>query len=499
MLVNLNEVPAKIDRKEYDVCIAGAGFAGISLALKLETYGFDVLLLEGGDIEYSDESQAVYEGQNIGMSYFDLDAARLRYLGGTSNHWAGWSRPLDEWDFAEHDHIPDSGWPITKSELDPYLGAASEFLEIDVEYPDSLLENSKGLLKKIHFEVKPPVRLGEKYHDYLKQSDKIDLFINANLVDIKLTDSTQAVSAFECANFANPATKFNFSAKFFVLAMGGLEIPRLMLNFTHQNPHGIGNSNDLVGRYFMEHFHAFGGWYVTEKGKWPFDEKESHLAPTPQFLNEQKIANAGIRIGSYSVADDKTLYEQVKQVICEQDLIRTFVSNFRNINCVVGSQPDSGGPILIASEQVPNRNSRVSLSDSLDKFGHRRAVLDWQITELDRDTIKRSTIGFGQYFAEQDYGNVKLIDWMLDDTTAVPGVDEDLWLGAGWHHMGTTRMSDTSATGVVDKNCRVFDTENLFIAGSSVFPTGGHANPTLTLVQLSLKLGDHLKEKLQSS
>jgi len=150
------------------------------------------------------------------------------------------------------------------------------------------------------------------------------------------------------------------------------------------------------------------------------------------------------------------------------------------------------GGILFHYTGSPNRNSRVLLDGATDVFGVPRTRLDWRLAPLDRRTIEKSVICLGRTMASLDCGHVKLIDWLRDPEAPIPAVGEDPWLGAAWHHMGTTRMGQTAETGVVDADCRVFGIENLYVAGSSVFATGGHANPTLSLLQLTLRLGDHL-------
>ena len=123
MIFDLNTHQPEDVHRGYGVCIAGAGVAGITLALQLAARGHRVLLLEAGGLEFSDESQNVYKGRSTGRPYFELDEARLQYLGGISNHWSGWCRPLDAYDFEKHHQVPQSGWPIDKSELDSYLVA----------------------------------------------------------------------------------------------------------------------------------------------------------------------------------------------------------------------------------------------------------------------------------------------------------------------------------------------------------------------------------------
>jgi choline dehydrogenase-like flavoprotein len=496
MIIDLNEHPVNSSPKTYDVCIIGAGVAGITLANQLAAMGRHILLLEAGNREFSTESQDVYKGKNTGRPYFKLAEDRLRFLGGSSNHWAGWCRPLDEHDFKKHAHIPHSGWPISKADLDPFHDTATQILELPDKNEDAPLADSDNTFQSIDFQYSPPVRFGEKYEQELRDNARIDLFLNANVTNILLNDNLDKVTTLHVRNYTNTSNQYEFTAKKFVLATGGIENPRLLLNFRDQFPSGIGNTNDLVGRYFMEHPAILVGYYVTEEDLWPFDkDKEVHFSPTPEKLISEKIANIGLRTGELQPPPD-TLYKKAKQrLICTQEAVHEFINQFHDVWCPP-MPVYTGGYIHTASEQTPNPNSRVSLSDEKDKFGLQRANMDWQLLDIDRYTIKRTVTLFGEYIATQKTGNIKLIDWLQNDTDPVPSIGEDPWLGAGSHHMGTTRMASTASEGVVDKNCQVFGINNFYIAGSSVFTTGGHANPTFTIVQLTLRLGEHINQSL---
>lgn len=119
-----------------NICIFGSGPAGMTLANKLSQLGHDVLLVEAGGLEYTDESQALYRGKVVGDEYYNLDEARLRYLGGTSGHWAGYCRPLDAHDYDVHPKVPHTGWPISIDDVAPYIKEASEIVEIPDTYND---------------------------------------------------------------------------------------------------------------------------------------------------------------------------------------------------------------------------------------------------------------------------------------------------------------------------------------------------------------------------
>lgn len=163
-----------------------------------------------------------------------------------------------------------------------------------------------------------------------------------------------------------------------------------------------------------------------------------------------------------------------------------------------GDSPNNDEPhsidLVCQFEQVPNPDSRITLSNESDMLGMKRVNVIWKLNKLDKHTVRVLTEFVASEITRLNLGRVKLEDWVLDT--------ENVWpdnLKGAWHHIGTTRMSDEPKQGVVDKNCRVHSTDNLYISGSSVFPTSGYVNPTLTIVALSLRLADHLKSVLNTN
>jgi choline dehydrogenase-like flavoprotein len=204
------------------------------------------------------------------------------------------------------------------------------------------------------------------------------------------------------------------------------------------------------------------------------------------------VANCGLRFEPMGEVQKRSLTTQAKEMakglICASDVVADFVRTVGNFFC---PRPPEAGRLRAAAEQVPNRNSRVRLIDDTDQFGLRRIALDWHLSAMDKKTMREIGMAAGRYLAQQDIGRVKLYHWLFDEDDFVPGLEDNQEL-AGFHHLGTTRMASSKDDGVVDAHCRVFGVDNLYIAGSSVFRTGGHANPTLTIVQLTLRLADHL-------
>jgi len=183
MLTNLNQVyKVKNQFSGFDVAIVGAGAAGITLALKLAGYGKTIALIEAGGDEFSEESQQIYVGKTIGDSYFQLDHTRLRYFGGSTNHWGGWCSSFEPADFNRGYLGDEYKWPIKFDELDRFRAEACDILEIQNSFVDKRFDWPR--IQSIKFQFSPPVRFGSKYKESLAKSPKVHVFLNSNLVDV---------------------------------------------------------------------------------------------------------------------------------------------------------------------------------------------------------------------------------------------------------------------------------------------------------------------------
>ncbi len=517
MIYDLNEI--KIDPfkdKQFDICIVGGGVAGITLAMYLKK-DFNILLLEAGDIEYSEESQEVYKGKNIGHEYFTLVDSRARWLGGTSNWWGGWCAPLDSLDFKKRDYVKYSGWPIDKTDLDPYEEEARSIVELpdkprSINYKGwtDVLEKSDEYLKGFKFQWSvPATNFRDKYKSELENRSNITCVVNANLTDMTLLDNLSNIKNIEIKNYRNKV--FAANAKTYILATGGIENARLLLNFNKQCKNGIGNDNDLVGRFFAEHLHFLDGKFILEdhikeifysKEKQParYQDIENFLVPSKKFQKHGKILNFGLRIEPLGSLYHKPFESKLKDIICAWKWLENTVEELRD----KATDCTGDGHIRIVSEQAPNPKSRITLGLEEDKFGLKRSVLNWQLQKIDKTTHRKAIIHFAKMFAKQNLGRVKIQKWVFDEDAWFPGFDipeypERYQELAGHHHMCTTRMSASPSEGVVDKNQKVFGVDNLYIAGSSVFTTTGHANPTFPIIQMTLRLADHINARSAST
>ena len=514
MFIDARSLPDR-SSLDADLAIIGGGPAGITLARAFARSGVRVVLAEAGGLEGDADVQALYQGENAGIDY-PLDGARLRFLGGSSNHWGGYCRPLDPIDFEQRDWVPHSGWPFGIDELLPYYPQASEIVEVapghydDTDYwrratgetiPDPVTQRMR--LQFVHFS--PPTHFGTRYGPELKQADNIRVLLNANVVEIKAGTDAKRAEQLDIRTLTG--LRHRVSAKFFVVATGGLENARMLLLSNSVAPAGLGNEHDLVGRFFMEHPHMVGfGEIVTAdlarvarifRERVRDGERSAQVAfnPSESFLRKRRLLNATFMAGVAGEyrSDAKVPPAEPYKAAAHMDMLRAsrrFLADGQGL--LKPDDPDYIGIWLgigCACEQVPDPDSRVSLSDQRDALGLPKIRLDWRLGEQDR----RSVVAHMQSLA-LEFGALGMGRMILHVE------DDGLWpkaVNGGAHHMGTTRMSDDPKRGVVDRQCRVHGMENLYVAGSSVFPTSGSANPTLTLVALALRLAGHLKERFQ--
>lgn len=508
---------------DADVCIVGGGPAGITLALELAGGPLKVILLESGGMTPDDATQDLYAGPNLGFQYDPLDEARLRFLGGSSNHWAGNCMPLTPVDFETRDWMPHSGWPIGYDDLHDYYMRAQPYLELPTERPydfdfwaeklgGTVLPVAPELLTNVGVNKSPPTAFGFTYEDRLAAAPNVTVYLHANVLELETDDTASTVTGVRCACIDGP--RFGVRAKRFVLAAGGIEIPRLLLLSDRVQKAGLGNGNDLVGRFFADHAAIRPVMRILLSR----DVAELGLYTEPSFFD------AGALIGTLASSDALLRREEIGGFVFhlfpdaaspgEHSLVRLLRSFRRGdappyLSTEIGnvltdldgatnalakwSGSEAGvfdrdwlGPWL-TFECVPNPDSRVLLVDETDRFGQRRIGLDWQLTETEMRTVKRATEILAQEVGRLGLGR----SW----TTALR--EDYTWPGyvaRGKHHCGTTRMSDDPKTGVVDADCRVHGVSNLFVASSSVFPTHGYANPTLTIVAMSIRMADLFRD-----
>jgi len=485
VLFDLNRKEGYLHIRKYDVCVCGSGPAGITVARALAAKGKKVAVVEGGSLEYTDRSQSIYEGQSVGEEYWDgVQNLRLRYFGGTSNHWSGRCSLFNDADFELRPFHGLSGWPFKRSELHKYLSRAKEILDLPSE---AFINKAKRIGKNFEDAVKalsPPTLFGEKYIAEIENSKNIDVYINANLINVRLSGNLMHVAGFDLINYNG--NRFTLQANDFILAMGAIENARILLNSDSQVNTGVGNHGDMVGRCFMEHFNVQYGRFVIDNKKF-WSEEAFQIAPSVETVRSKNIGNGIISFQpNAEVSEYGRLGElrgAVRKFVCQSETVTDLSRKVVDFDC------SGDGVIGSLIEQIPNLNSRITLASEKDAIGLRSIILDWQVADEDLRTIRTLGIESAKEMARIGAARVQLHDSILDPNVEIKS------FGRHAHQMGTTRMSSNSRYGVVDESLRVHGVSNLYIAGSSVFPTGGGVNPTITIVMLSLRLADYISAK----
>ena len=502
-----------------DVCIIGAGAAGITLARALAASGHTVVLLESGGFEPDAATQALYRGRSVGLpldpiGHEGLDGPRLRYFGGTTNHWAGYCRPFPELDFEPRSYVPRSGWPMARAALDPYYAVAQDMCRLGPYDYDVSSWEARGALEVpiLNSETTPHTivqlttqpRFGVNYRDDLTRSPAIQLVLWANVTRLGLADDGSAISTVDVKTLSGNA--FGAVATAYVVATGGLEVPRLLLASNDKRPAGIGNEHDLVGRHFMEHVNVAGGPVALTIG-------DAEIAPyTPRPLTvDVEGEPRDIALQSVLLLSPD-LQQRERLLACEVTLEfpfpphdprveELFPGTRRGIELLAaqGVTTKTVATARVLCEQEPNPASRVTLTRTKDALGMPQIQLDWRVTRDDRLSMLRTLRRVGREIGERGFGRLRVDISGYTNGDPAPGDDIDYEVNTGSHHLGTARMSADPTSGVVDPDGKVHSVPNLYVAGSAVFPTGGANTPTLTIVALALRLADHLASVVPGS
>jgi choline dehydrogenase-like flavoprotein len=391
----------------------------------------------------------------------------------------------------------------------------------------------------------------DEYRQEMIDSQNIKLITFATALEVTTDELAQVATGVKVG--AIGGNRFAVQAKKSILAVGGLEAARLLLLSDSVQRGGLGNGNDLVGRFFMDHPIVRPGVLKPQDrsvmnrlnlydARWlkgcrvlakpvltdAVMRREGLLNtatavfPRPDWMGKNPLRQLfpkGLRPDSPAVEAAKHLKQMVKErrpsaeLFSDLGAMATGVGdlayfqwrkkkNWFKDRPLCGYDFNHGGwsdlddkpnlfgcfDLLHITEQAPDPDNRVTLTDERDVFGSRRLNLHWKWTEINQRSARRVMDIFADAFAQVGMGSMR---FELDHD--VP----QIWLPSMHHNMGTTRMHDSPKQGVVDANCQVHGVANLFIASSSVFPTGGYANSTLTILALALRLTDHVKHEMQ--
>lgn len=487
-----------------DVAVVGSGPAGVTAARRLAKSGLSVLVLESGKQTFDPAIQALNQVQCVGKlqrvyqegsnfhQYLPLHYRgenRIRQFGGTSCAWTGKWRAFTPSDFQEYPWIAHSSWPIGMDDLQAHYAAVIADLGLGdllhelatPKYQALLRELARHYLKAaIHYWQEQPLRVAQQFGAELKASSKIQVILGATTTELRLTENLQRIVGVRCRSLEGQ--ELMVRAKYFLLAPGGLEAARLLLESNRQIPQGIGNTHDLVGRFYQDHLKVQDGRLTPGASLRKF-APDLQNQPRPRFGFSFSLSDATLeqfRLLRHSI--------YLKPKYKSSNSKRWFwLGPRREVSDQLGTIDYYR--VKFASEQVPHRESRVYLDTARDRLGMRKLILDWRFTAQDHDSVAKSCQLLAKSFAAAKLGKLDFpadpmaIDAMMDSA----------------HPMGTTRMAHTAREGVVDRDCRVFGVENLFIASSSVFPCGAVYSPTLTIVALAHRVAQHIVQEIHSS
>jgi choline dehydrogenase-like flavoprotein len=515
-----------------DVAIVGSGAAGQAAARRLLARGRSVVLIESGGLDHDPAPADLNRGEIVGQPYHPLEHSRLRFFGGTTAIWGGRCAEFDAIDFERRDWVPHSGWPFGADDIRSYLAEARTLLGVDgvdaarLPRPTLMqrLSSEELAVRWWSFDPKFDRFTIDQARD-LEQDARCTLLVNATVREVMLAGDKGAV---ERLDVRTPSGRtIDVRARHYVLAAGGIENPRVLLASNSVVPHGIGNHYDQVGRYFMEHPHARGG-RVVGNADWHWlsafakrrvngVEVSPAITPAEALQRREGLLNTALTLavrqpegGNHPLA--KRAYLHVKHRTAPT---RAGRSMWKATKQLVRSYTGLTGPfhpwlmrrmsgldlaIVIRAEQAPNPDSRVRLGTERDATGMPRVALDWRLSDIDVDSVAGLVAALERESRRLGLGAVEPAKWLADPDKR--WVSDELVSAhpiGGFHHMGTTRMAGDPRRGVTDGWGRVHGLPNLHIAGSSLFPTGGWANPTLTILALSLRTADRIARELDAA
>lgn len=538
-----------------DICIIGAGPAGLTLAHELIGSGLSVILTESGGPKKEPEADALSGGDTTSEVYAPLTLYRRRILGGTSTIWGGRCVPYDPVDFEARPEVPLSGWPISAETLAPYYARATTYAEAGAPEYDAAqaLPGADDFIAGFHSDVvstrsyerfSRPTNFWTCWGARIEAASALRVLTYATCTRLAAIAGARRVEAADFTTLAG--NRFSIRAGTFVVAAGGLETYRLLALSDDVHAGGLGNSTDMLGRCLMSHIEgAFATLHLAPPDRavdWGFPisrdgiygRRRMQIVETEQ--RARRLLNLIARLHHASPADPRhrsavlsTMFLAKHFILAEYRRKITMVereaaasmpkglgfwaAHLRNmiigapglaaflVNWIikrhlspraipyVGLRALNGVYHLdVNAEQVPNPDSRVVLGEARDRFGQRFARLDWKMTEQDVASIAASLRLIRDEIRASGVGDVVFDDADLENVVrrnATP---------IGGHHIGLARMSADPATGVVDPDLRLHDIDNVHLASGAVLPTSSHANPTLTILALTIRLADHLKQ-----
>jgi choline dehydrogenase-like flavoprotein len=506
---------------DAEVCIIGGGAAGITLALELADQPFRVVMIESGGFDFEEQTDDLRRAINTGHPYSNLPISRLRYFGGSTNHWGGHCAPMRALNFEHRPWIPYSGWPFPRQDLEPYYLRAHDIVRLgEFDYDPvrtaaamdmSLFPFDPSRVETVMSRYNA-LQFGDQYRQALDTAKNLTTYLWGNVVNIDRHPINPFVSQVSVRTLTGK--NFTVRGRYFILALGGIDNARMLLLSDDVEAAGLGNANDLVGRFFMEHIWYLSGTIVQSGPQIPlgFYRYEhplgdvgvrGHIALPEDLVRKLEIPEyrAELRIRrSASRSTDAGYYykkwlESLSNFKWPDDLGNQIMRVVTDLDDVAGHLVEGDFPFAYQLEnyveQVPNPDSRIDLAPERDALDLPRAAVHWQLSELDKTGIRKAQEVIASEVGRSGFGRMRI---------EMPEEEEIILKDArgGAHHMGTTRMHNDPRQGVVDSDCRIHGLGNFYVAGSSVFPTGGYINPTLTIVAMTIRLGDHIKLQMNA-
>jgi choline dehydrogenase-like flavoprotein len=476
-------------RLEAKVCVVGAGPCGLTLARSLDAAGIETILLETGGDTHERSAERLSRGAVRGDRYAGLERTRRRRIGGTATSWntlvggepGAKYIPLDPSDLRA-----GPGWPLQWPELVEWYGEAQALCRLGAfDYgttahagPERPLNLGGGVLESRAYQLGQASVFTRDMPELLRTSPNVTLCHHATLLELHPDRGAERFA--QAVVGAVDGTRFHVRADAFVLAGGAVENARiLLLSAAGTGARLLSPVSDSIGRWFMEH---------------PRDSSQVLLAGArfdehSRFYAAHTVPSGTAILGRLAVTEEARRRERLPNASL------TFLrhsprgrvplrSGHPRLESIRPRAPE-GVPYLLRLnlEQSPDLENRIVLGARRDSFGLRRPELNWRWGADDQKKLERLRRIVARELEAAELGRVVRTTQQTPDPNA-------------HHHAGTTRMGADAVSSVVDAACLVHGTENLFAVGGSVFPSAGYANPTLTVVALTLRLADHLKRAL---
>ncbi|MEL6857336.1 MAG: FAD-dependent oxidoreductase [Pseudomonadota bacterium] len=538
------DLSVNLEPIEHDICVVGSGIIGLSIAHFLEANGLRVLMLEAGDRWPTDENIE----RNFGLlkvedTHSPIEEASRRALGGNSYQWGGRCVPLDPIDLKERDWIPDSGWPIDYGELEKWHAAAAEFLRVKNSFEAADLFGDNALINFRDLERwMPNSNVIEIYSEWLARSDSVQCILNAPVVGFEFDQEQRIVENVVVKSGPN---QIPIKVNELVIACGGVNTTRLLLNVQKQSPHLFGGMNGPLGRYYMGHIYGkistLKLTYASDFSKLNYTLDGDHysrqrISIAPETQEEFRLPQVTFTAGNpvvYDAAHKSGTFSMIWLALVSPIGHKFLTGPLRKIYVGEGSisiwphiwnvvrRPFStiAGTLAVAksmffqkprtptifvenkerayalyyhAEQTPLPENRISLSEQKDDLGMYRVAVTFECSTREAERIVEAHKLLQKELESTGFGTLEFID---NDAACIASLLRQA--KDGLHQIGSTRMSLDPKDGVVNADCKIHDLDNAYIASTSVFPTSGQANPTFAGVALALRLGKHLIEKLR--